>query len=331
MIEVTLYMRNDCHLCEQAEVYLQDLQAVVPHHLTIVDVDSDPKYRNLYGFNVPVIQIGPYKLLAPIAKKDLEISLLAVQHSQVQAEAIDTAIKEGQMQIPVTWTKADNFSLWLSRHYLAIFNILVFIYLGLPFLAPVLMKAGAESPARLIYRAYGYVCHQFAYRSWFLFGEQAVYPRVEANISGIIDYQKATGLDEYDLFAARDYIGNEQVGYKVALCERDTAIYAGILLFGLFFNFVRHKLKPIHWLIWIIIGIIPIGIDGLSQLVSQLPLNIMIFRESTPLLRVITGFLFGFMTAWFGYPYVEESMIENRKYMESKYLQAQKWAKTRLN
>jgi hypothetical protein len=42
------------------------------------------------------------------------------------------------------------------------------------------------------------------------------------------------------------------------------------------------------------------------------------YRESTPLLRTITGFLFGFLTAWFGYPYVEESMSENRKYLESK-------------
>jgi hypothetical protein len=35
-------------------------------------------------------------------------------------------------------------------------------------------------------------------------------------------------------------------------------------------------------------------------------------------LRVLTGFLFGFTTAWFGYPIVEESMREMRNMYETK-------------
>lgn len=329
MIEVVLYTRKDCHLCEVAQEYLEQLQSTVPHHLTIIDVDSDLKLKTLYGFNVPVIQIGPYKLSAPIEKKDLEISLLAVQHSRDQDEKLDRAIKNGQMKIPVIWTKADRFSYWLSKHYLAIFNILVFVYVGLPFLAPILMQVGADKPASIIYRGYSYVCHQFAFRSWFLFGEQTAYPRAEAGIHSLITFQQATGLDGNDLFAARDYIGNNQLGYKVALCERDVAIYGGILIFGLIFSIIKRRLKPIHWLIWILIGIIPIGLDGLSQLISQLPINLLPLRESTPFLRTMTGFLFGFITAWFGYPYVEDSMKENSKYMESRLIQAERWASSK--
>ncbi len=325
MVEVTLYTRNDCHLCDIAEAYLRELQAVIPHHLDIVDVDSNEKLRNLYGFNVPVVLIGPYKLSAPINKKDLEISLLAVQHSQQQEDKLDEEIREGKLNINVTWTKSDGFSHWLSKHYLAIFNLFIFLYVGLPFLAPVLMKAGAITPGKVIYRAYSFVCHQFAFRSWFLFGEQAVYPRIEAGITGLITYQQATNLDGYDLFAAREYIGNEQLGYKVALCERDVAIYVGILIFGLLFALLRRRIRPIHWMIWIILGIIPIGLDGFSQLISQLPQTIIPFRESTPFLRASTGALFGFITAWFGYPYVEESMDENRKYLDGKLIHARKW------
>ena len=36
------------------------------------------------------------------------------------------------------------------------------------------------------------------------------------------------------------------------------------------------------------------------------------YRESTPLLRTLTGALFGFSTAWFGFPLIEESMAETR-------------------
>ncbi|NJD59162.1 MAG: DUF2085 domain-containing protein, partial [Anaerolineae bacterium] len=117
-----------------------------------------------------------------------------------------------------------------------------------------------------------------------------------------------------------------QLGYKVALCERDVDIYGGILIFGFIFAIFRRKIKSIHWILWIVIGILPIAIDGLSQLFSQPPLNFLPLRESTPFLRTLTGFLFGFMTAWFGYPYVEASMHDNRKFLEGKQSQANKWA-----
>jgi uncharacterized membrane protein len=186
------------------------------------------------------------------------------------------------------------------------------------------MKAGATTPAGIIYRVYGFVCHQFAFRSWFLVGEQVAYPRSESGVQGLIPYQQATGLNGNDLLSARDFEGNAQVGYKVAFCERDIAIYSGILLFGILFAIFRRKIKSIHWLVWILIGIVPIGIDGFSQLISQSPFYLIPFRESTPILRTLTGLLFGFLTAWFGYPYVEESMVENRKYMDGKLSQFQK-------
>jgi uncharacterized membrane protein len=331
MLEVTLYSRKDCHLCDLAQIYLEELQAKIPHHMTIIDVDSDIKLRSLYGFNVPVVLIGPYKLSTPIEKKDLEISLMAVLQSMEQEAKLDKAIEEGRLQIQVNWNRSDGISLWLSRHYLALFNILVFIYIGLPFLAPVLMKVGATAPAGIIYRAYGFVCHQFAFRSWFMFGEQVVYPRAEAQVPGILSYQQATDLNGYDLLAARAFIGNAHLGYKVALCERDVAIYGGILMFGLIFTLLRRKIKPIHWVIWIIMGIVPIGLDGFSQLISQPPISLIPFRESTPLLRSLTGLLFGFLTAWFGYPYVEESMQENRKFLEGKLTHARRWVESKIS
>jgi uncharacterized membrane protein len=331
MIEVTLFSRKDCHLCELAQKDLEELQAIIPHHLTVIDVDRDVKLRSLYGFNVPVVQVGPYKLSAPVEKRDLEISLKAVQHSQVQEAKLTADIEQGRLRIPINWGKSDGVSLWLSRHYLALFNMLIFLYVGIPFLAPVLMKVGAQAPAQVIYRGYSYVCHQFAFRSWFLFGEQGAYPRAEAGVVGLIPFQQATGINDADLLAARAFIGNPQLGYKVALCERDVAIYGGLLLFGLVFGVLRGKVKPIHWLAWIVIAIVPIGLDGFSQLISQPPLSLIPFRESTPMLRTITGLLFGLVTAWFGYPYVEDSMQENRKFLEGKFTQAIRWAEAKIS
>jgi len=128
--------------------------------------------------------------------------------------------------------------------------------------------------------------------------------------------------------AARAFKGNEVVGYKIALCERDVAIYGAIIIFGLLFAITKRKIPPLHWAIWLIIAIGPIGLDGFSQLFSQLPIqaisNLLPYRESTPFLRVFTGFMFGFGTAWFGLPYVEESMRETRSLLEKKFSIIQK-------
>ncbi len=204
---------------------------------------------------------------------------------------------------------------WLKHHYLALINAVLAIYIILPLMAPVLMKIGQTKAADVIYRFYSPLCHQLAYRSFFLFGEQAVYPRELAGLEGMKTYEEATGFDGDDNLTAMAFRGNEQLGYKTALCQRDLAIYSSLLLFGLVFALTGRKIKPLPWLAWIILALGPMGLDGLSQLVSQM--NIPAFggftmRESTPLLRILTGAMFGWFTAWFGLPSIDE-MINEKK------------------
>jgi uncharacterized membrane protein len=122
---------------------------------------------------------------------------------------------------------------------------------------------------------------------------------------------------------ARQYTGDATVGYKVALCERDVAIYGAIVLFGLVYGLTKRRLPALSWWVWILIGLGPIGLDGFSQLFSQLNwawlAHYLPYRESTPFLRVLTGSLFGFTTAWFAYPNIEESMRETRQYFIKKF------------
>jgi uncharacterized membrane protein len=251
---------------------------------------------------------------------ELQMTLGAARDRKQHLETLQDPVYNASVQRGHAWSGADRFSYWLSKHYLALLNLIVFLYVAMPFLAPVLMKVGADSPALVIYRAYGFTCHQMAFRSFFLFGEQSVYPRQAAGVPGLTTYGQATGLDESDQWAAREFIGNEQLGYKVAVCERDVAIYGGIVLFGVLFGLTGRRLRAIPWYVWILLGIIPMGLDGASQLISQPPFNMIPYRESTPFLRTLTGGLFGFMTAWFGFPLVEESMQETRRIMATKFL-----------
>jgi uncharacterized membrane protein len=191
------------------------------------------------------------------------------------------------------------------------------------------MKAGVDVPARVIYTMYSPLCHQFGFRSFFLYGEQYVYPLEEAGLQNIKSFDDITGLKDLsnpssvDRLQARQFVGDETTGYKVALCERDVAIYGGLLLFGLVFGLTKRRIPPLHWALWLFIGLGPIGLDGFSQLFSQFELpwlsQILAYRESTPFLRVLTGLLFGLSTAWFAYPYIEESMAETRQFFIKKF------------
>jgi uncharacterized membrane protein len=206
----------------------------------------------------------------------------------------------------------DRVILSLARHWLLFINLAIFVYAGLPLVAPVLMQAGATGPARVIYGLYGGLCHQLGYRSFYLFGERAAYPRdIFEEYSGI-DPDAPDGL-----FASRAFVGNERMGWKLANCERDVAIYGVMFLFGLVYTLpaVQQRLRPLPWLAYIAIGILPIGLDGFSQLFSQLPDSIALFawipyRESTPFLRTLTGGLFGLANAWLAFPYIRQSANE---------------------
>lgn len=195
----------------------------------------------------------------------------------------------------------DRLARWLARHWLATFNIFVAIFIGLPFLAPVLAHVGAAGPARLIYAIYAPTCHQLPERSFWLFGPQAVYTVPELESDGA----PLTGLNILQRQALR-FDGLPETGYKVAICQRDIAIYGGILLSGMLFGLLRsrlprsrHKLPKMPiWLFGLLL--VPMFLDGATQLVG--------WRESFWTLRLVTGGLFGSAVVWLAYPYVQEAM-----------------------
>lgn len=330
MLSITLFSRENCHLCEQAEQDLNSLQDEYPHQLFVINIDNHPDLVSAYGMDIPVIEVGPYTLKAPIDKKRIEVTLSAASDRKRYLEEVGGKDYKKRVKRAREISKGDFFSMWFSKHYLMVFNMFVLVYFGLPFLAPIFLKIGAETPARVIYRLYGGLCHQLSYRSWFLFGDQPFYPRELAGIDGYITFHEATGLDEQGLVDARSFLGTEYTGYKIALCQRDLAIYGSILIFGIIFALTGRKIKPLPFLVWFLIGILPIAFDGLSQLMGQIfsqpaleflqpYFGFVAFRESTPFLRTLTGFLFGFSTAWFGYPLVEETMRDARRLLAAKF------------
>jgi uncharacterized membrane protein len=186
---------------------------------------------------------------------------------------------------------ANSLVIWVARHWLALFNTAWALYVFTPFLAPILMRAGMPEAAQVIYTVYSVFCHQLPDHSYFLFGP-ALSPQDPALI--------AAGMSSSsNLFQVRSFIGSPEIGWKVALCQRDVAIYASVFLTGLLYGAVRHRVRRLPFKIYVLF-VIPIAIDGLTQLVG--------WRESNWWLRTVTGALFGFASVWFAYPYLEEAM-----------------------
>lgn len=69
-LEVTLYTRKGCHLCEEAKVQMAPLLREFGARLHEVDIDADASLRALYDVDVPVIFLGDRK----VAKHHLNLA-----------------------------------------------------------------------------------------------------------------------------------------------------------------------------------------------------------------------------------------------------------------
>ena len=69
-IEVTLYTRKGCHLCEEAKAQMAPLLREFGARLREVDIDADESLRALYDVDVPVIFLGDRK----VAKHRLDLA-----------------------------------------------------------------------------------------------------------------------------------------------------------------------------------------------------------------------------------------------------------------
>lgn len=187
----------------------------------------------------------------------------------------------------------DRIVLFIARHWLAMANLALFTFIAIPFLAPVFMRVGMTGAARVLYTIYIPTCHQLPDRSYFLFGEQTVYTLGELETAGVVP--------NTSILQRRRYIGDETLGYKVAICERDIAIYGSMVVGGLVFAVLRKRRRIPRLPIGIyLLFLLPIALDGFSQLFG--------LRTSNWFLRTVTGSLFGLATIWLAYPYVQESM-----------------------
>lgn len=173
---------------------------------------------------------------------------------------------------------------WLMRHWLAVFLVLYGIFNALPFVAPVLMELGWTGGGNALYTFYSALCHQMAQRSFFLFGEHAMY-----NIDQLpVDLTGNTGMDTLLL---RDFRGNDTLGWKVAWSDRMVSMYAGIWLVGVVYWLVSRvrPQKPITIWLFALLAL-PMALDGGTHMISDMSGGLIEgFRYHNDWLASLTG------------------------------------------
>jgi uncharacterized membrane protein len=226
---------------------------------------------------------------------------------------------------------------WLTRRWIVVFAVLAGLYVGLPWLAPVLMQLGWTSGAGLIYAVYGTQCHQLPQRSYFLFGPQAMY--------SLEQIQAIVGQTD-NPFVLRQFVGNAEMGWKVAWSDRMVSMYGGSLLFGLLYWPLRGRVRALPWWGFALL-VLPMAADGLTHLVSDAAGLGQGFRDTNTWLaaltgnalpasfyagdglgsfnswmRLSTGLLFGLGIVWLAFPHFHQAMVDTSAQLEAKFHRA---------
>lgn len=223
---------------------------------------------------------------------------------------------------------------WLESHWFAAFLLIYGLWVWTPFLAPVFMRLGWDGAGRAIYLIYSFFCHQLPERSFFLFGEKAMYSLAEI---------QAAWQDTINPFILRQFVGNDTIGWKVAWSDRMVAFYASVWIFAAAWYPFRRKARPLTWWAFTLL-LLPMALDGGTHMLSDLAGIGRGFRDTNEwlaaltnhvlpaafyagdalgsfnsLMRLATGLLAGFAIVWLAFPYIFQTQAYNQQLNEVSY------------
>lgn len=88
------------------------------------------------------------------------------------------------------------------------------------------------------------------------------------------------------------------MGYQLALCSRNLAIYGSLLGGSLVFRRIQAWIHALDWKLWLL-TMAPMALDGGTQLFG--------LRESNWALRTLTGVIFGLGVCWYILPQLRDA------------------------
>lgn len=235
---------------------------------------------------------------------------------------------------------------WVLEHWIILFSVAFGALMVAPFLAPLFMSLGWDTPARLIYSMYSVLCHQMAQRSFFLFGQQQPFTMYTINQ---LPLTVSSTNSPVDMATLRAFIGNASLGWKVAWSDRMVYMYVAFWVSGMAYGILRrnYRIRPLS-LLGFVLFLAPMGLDGTTHFLSDitsglnsgfrydnqwlatltghlLPNTFYIgdsFGSFNSWMRLFTGLCFGIGVAWFMFPRIDEAMRETAALLREKLVTA---------
>ena len=175
-------------------------------------------------------------------------------------------------------------------------------------------------------------CHQLPQRSFFLFGEQTMYS---------LKVIQSAWQDTANPLVLRQFIGNPEMGWKVAWSDRMIGMYTSIWFASQLYGLVWKRVKPISIWSFALLSL-PLVIDGGTHMLSDFvgighgfrDTNIWLqaitgnmFSQSfyagdalgsfNSWMRLITGLLFGLALVWLAFPPINDSFDDTARRSEA--------------
>jgi uncharacterized membrane protein len=185
----------------------------------------------------------------------------------------------------------------MNKLYIAYLIIMFIVVITLAF-TPFAAMHGPKEFASLAYNAYVPTCHQWIYRSSCIFydGENHwISDCIQKDEEAVIEteFTDAASLWDGTFEYSRNQIGRNRaervqygdvIGYKFANDTRNMGLYISMLIVGVVLPF-RWKMEKMPHFAFLILGILPLAVDGTGQLFG--------LWESTNTIRFLTGILAG--------------------------------------
>ena len=210
----------------------------------------------------------------------------------------------------------------IQYNWIVWFGIIYGVFIALPFIAPVFMDIGWKGAGNSLYFLYSFLCHQLPERSYFLFGSKFTYSLPEI---------QSAWQNTLNPMVLRQFIGEPQMGWKVAWSDRMVSMYSSIWVFGLLWYPFRRRLPRLPF--WgLVLFLLPMALDGTTHLISDFAGIGQGFRDSNlwlavlthnalpptfyigdawgsfnSIMRLLTGVFFGIGMVWFGFPYLDDT------------------------
>jgi uncharacterized membrane protein len=175
----------------------------------------------------------------------------------------------------------------------SVYMIFFMLLVGTIILVPLL---SFKEDMSTFYKLFAPTCHQKISRSLCVFSDGSGYWLGDCTRQGEGYISDAADREQVKV------VYGSVTGYKMPVCARDVGIYGALLFGGLLYPLVRDIREKSVWpAIFLILSMVPIGLDGGIQLVSELGFLPFLY-ESTNAMRLATGAISGFAAAFYAIP-----------------------------